>query len=273
MKPRVSLVGAGNVATHLGRGLRDKVEFVQVMSRTRESAVRLASAIGAEAVTEAGDFITEGVDFVIVAATDSAIQPVLTSIAGSCRRSGGVDSVVWLHTAASVGLDVFPPAMPRHGVIYPLQTFSRDLPVDLPGVPFFVEGSSPEVEVSVTELARLISPKVMVLSSERRQLLHGAAVLGCNMVMYLWALADEAVRSAGFDFEVLRPLLQATLDKTRLCPPSEGMTGPARRGDAATIVKHLQSLPAEARFIYKTLSREILAHYHHDTSFLDYEQD
>lgn len=271
MRPRLSLIGAGNVATHLGRGWKGHVEFVQVMSRTGESASRLAMELGAEAVTGPEAFDAD-VDYVVIATTDSAIRPVLESIAG-CNPAEKTRQAVWLHTAASVGLDVFPAEFVRHGVIYPLQTFSRDIPVDLPGIPFFVEGNSPEVEASAARLAMLISPTVSPLSSERRRQLHGAAVLGCNMVMYLWALAGEIVREAGFGFEVLRPLLQATLDKTRLCSPADGMTGPARRGDASTIMKHLEVLPQEAAAVYKTLSRGILARYGHDTTFLDNEQN
>ena len=43
---KISLIGAGNVATHLGQSLAKVADIVQVVSRRLESAQRLSRLIG-----------------------------------------------------------------------------------------------------------------------------------------------------------------------------------------------------------------------------------
>ena len=50
---RITLIGAGNLATHLGKALADAGNTIeQVYSRTMQSATRLAALLGCEAQTE-----------------------------------------------------------------------------------------------------------------------------------------------------------------------------------------------------------------------------
>lgn len=253
---KVSFIGAGNVATRMATGLRAAgAEVVQVQSRTPESARRLAEAVGAEAVERIDG---TRADMVIVAVSDDSVLPVLDAVTDP-------GTAIWTHTAGSVGMDAFDAAkFPRHGIFYPLQTMSRQVEVEWSRVPMFTEASSPEVEAEIAAAARLLTPAVTHLDSEHRRQLHAAAVIGCNMVMYLWSLSEDILRSAGLDFEVMRPLLEVTLERTRTLSPTEAMTGPARRGDVRTIRKHLAALSGPAADTYRQLSQNILSLYHPD---------
>lgn len=234
---RVSFIGAGNVATRMAERLREVgCEVVQICSRSGVPVSELDPDLA---------------DVVIVSVSDDAIAPVLASV----PRAG---SAVWLHTAGSVGIDVFDPAkFPRHGVLYPLQTMLKNRPADWSRVPLLVEG-----DPLAAELARAMSPSVAELDSAHRRRLHAAAVICCNMVMYLLSLSEEITTDAGLSFDMLKPLIDMTARRAMEMSPAEAMTGPARRGDLDTIAKHIAALPPEIADTYRFISDKMLTKFH-----------
>lgn len=238
---KVSFIGTGNVATRMAERLHELgIEVVQMCSR---SGVPVS------------EFDPSRVDAVIVAVSDDAIAPVLNEVPGC-------DDVLWLHTAGSVGIDVFDSRkFPRRGVLYPLQTLLKTRTVDWAQVPLLVEG-----DPGAGELARLMSPSVAELDSSQRRRLHAAAVLTSNMAMYMWSLAQEITDRADLPFDMLKPLLDMTARRAQEMPPAQAMTGPARRGDVDTIRLHIKALPPAVAPVYEFLSQQILKKYHPDDS-------
>lgn len=234
---RVSFIGNGNVATRFADRLRCRgVEVVQICSRS---------------TTPVSELDPTAVDAVIIAVSDDAIAPILDAV-----PSGG--TAVWLHTAGSVGIDVFDPEkFPRHGILYPLQTMLKGRDADWSKVPMLVEG-----DPLAGELARLMSPSVAELDSDSRRRLHAAAVICCNMVMYLWSLSERLTDLAGLDFDMLRPLIEMTAGRALEMSPAAAMTGPAKRGDLQTMRKHLAALPADVGDVYRFLSNKMLQQFH-----------
>ncbi|MDE7335982.1 MAG: DUF2520 domain-containing protein [Muribaculaceae bacterium] len=234
---RVSFIGRGNVATNFAERLRRcGVEVVQMCSRSG---------------TPVAELDADAVDAVIVAVSDDAIAPILDQVPDA-------GSAVWLHTAGSVGIDVFDPEkFPRHGILYPLQTMLKGRETDWGKVPMLVEGD-PLAE----ELARLMSPSVARLDSESRRRLHAAAVICCNMAMYLWSLSEELTTRAGLSFDMLRPLIDLTAARALEMSPAQAMTGPAKRGDLLTMRKHLNALPADIADVYRFISNKMLQQFH-----------
>lgn len=241
---RVSFIGSGNVGTRFAARLKSAgAEIVQVCSR---SGVPVSSLDPKKA------------DVVIVAVSDDAIAEVLNSV-----KTAG--SALWVHTAGSVGMDVFDPVkFPRHGILYPLQTMLKEREADWNNVPMLVEG-----DPQTAEIARMMSPSVAELDSESRRRLHAAAVMGCNMVMYLWSLSERLCNEAGLDFNTLKPLLRLTLDRAMEMSPSDAMTGPAKRGDIETIRRHIAALPADIAEIYAYLSSVMLSAFNHSNNSIE----
>lgn len=240
----------------MATGLRHAgAEIGRIASRTVESAAALAAKTGAKVVDISEIDGTEA-DMVIIAVADDAIADVV----GKITPRG---DAIFVHTAGSVAMSVFDPErFARHGVFYPMQTMSRELEVDWRRVPMFVEASSAEVRDRLMEYASALSDNVRELDSASRVRLHAAAVLSCNMVMYLWSLTDRVLADAGLDFETMRPLLEVTLERTKSLKPAEAVTGPARRGDLRTIRKHLEMLPPDVAETYRQLSQSLLKAYH-----------
>lgn len=248
---KIAVIGAGNVATHLALALAAVADVCAVASRHIESARRLASRIGDGCrPIDSLDSLPADAGLYLIAVNDDAVEEVV--------RSTPDFPGIWAHTSGSVPIDVFRGRKSRYGVFYPLQTFTRDVDVDVAEVPFFIEGNDASAEAMLVELARRIARRVEVADSGRRQTLHVAAVFACNFANLMWMEADGILREGGLDLSYLMPLLRVTLSKLEKSTPREAMTGPARRGDLNVIEKHLGLLDGRRREIYSLLSDTVL---------------
>lgn len=251
MTPRICVIGAGNVATHLALALSHQACVCQVVSRHPESAQRLASLIGGGCTASADLSELRGdADCYLISVNDDSVSEI---VASTPDFPG-----IWAHTSGSVPADVFSGHKTRYGVFYPLQTFTRDLDVDVAEIPFFIEGSDPATFDALFALAGSISHVVEKADSTRRKSLHLAAVFACNFANLMWMEADEILRDEGLTVNYLMPLLNMTLGKLRSISPAEAMTGPARRHDTAIIDSHLKLLPEDKQTIYRLLSETIM---------------
>lgn len=247
----VCMIGAGNVASHLSLALSGIADVRQIVSRHLSSAQNLAMCVGNGCKPSVGlESVHPGCDLYVISVNDGNIREVAC---GTPDFPG-----IWVHTSGSVPADVFKGLKSRYGVLYPLQTFTRGVYVDMSEVPFFIEGSDALTEDALAVLAGKLSSTVEVVDSDRRRALHVAAVFACNFTNLMWIEADGILRKRGLSMDRLLPLLKATIDKLYSVPPYVAMTGPARRGDMAVIESHLQMLPPEQKEIYKMLSERIM---------------
>ena len=249
---RVVLIGAGNLATNLGKALfRAGHEIVQVYSRTKASAVALAEVLKSS-YTITLDDVTEDADIYIIAVKDS----VLPSVATSLYEKHGERFVV--HTAGSMSMDVLP--FEHRGVFYPMQTFSKNKEVDFSVIPCFVEAHHEEDVQTLKKLALTISDTVYELDGENRRYLHLAAVFCCNFANHCFDLGATLLKEHGnIPFSVMLPLIDETAAKLYSMSPREAQTGPAVRWDENVMSKHLQLLAdtPDMQKIYELMSKSI----------------
>ena len=257
MKPRTfTLIGAGSVATHFGQALcQAGLKPFQVFSRTMTSAERLAKVLNAQPVTAIQQLDDEAEVFV-VALTDNVIPAIVPQLCDGRKEK------LFFHTAGSVSINVFKPYAKHYGVIYPLQTLSVDRQIDMGHVPLFVEGESDRTVQILTNLAcDMGARQVCEATSEQRKYLHLAAVFACNFTNHCYDIAQRLLTKEGYDFSLIRPLIQETAEKTAILNPTQAQTGPARRHDTQTIQKHLDMLSDETMYqnVYKILTESIQA--------------
>ena len=251
---RIIILGAGNVATHLAINLAPNCYIEQIYNHKIDSAQKLAKEIGE--TTEAIDSIDKlkhDADIYIVSIKDDAVA----RLAESLRGFGGL----WVHTSGSVPPQTLAKITDTYGVLYPMQTFSKNVYVKMSDVPIFVEGSDIASLEKIKAVAHLLSDHIYDSTQEGRLRLHIAAVFACNFTNYLWSQSAEILNGIGLDFSIMRPLIEATLNKAIATSPSEGQTGPARRNDMTVINKHLDILDGNRREIYKKLSENIIEKY------------
>ena len=190
---QIVLVGAGKVASSLGVALKTAgCDIVQIFSRTEHSAVCLAQNLGASYTTNIKSL--KRADIYFVCLTDDSLSSLASIIV-----EGREDSL-FIHTAGGVNLDVFPSG--RKGVMWPLQTFSKEKLVDFTHVPLFIEASNIDDLNLLQKLASDISDRIYVLDSEKRKYVHMSAVFCNNFSNHCFAIAESLLNDCNVPFDV-----------------------------------------------------------------------
>ncbi|NDV46964.1 DUF2520 domain-containing protein [Paludibacter sp. 221] len=248
---KIVFIGAGNVAVHLATALNEKgFDICQVFSRTQASAKHLADKIKSEYTTELSQ-VRKDVDVYIYSVSDNALTGIISLFQNP--------DTLHIHTSGSIPMSVFAGAAENYGVLYPLQTFSKVRAVDFSEIPVFIEAANRQSEEVITKMAQELTAKIHFTDSESRKKLHLSAVFACNFVNHMYEIGSELVKDAGFDFEVLRPLVEETYKKVQVLSPFEAQTGPAVRNDSNVIEKHLDLLAGKRNLdeLYKFISEDI----------------
>ena len=237
---RIVIIGSGNVATHLALALSDKCDVVQIFSRDIRNALFLAKQISDSCLaTDSAEKLIDA-DAYIVSIKDDAIMSFLQDVPDSKKNA------LWIH---------------QNGVLYPLQTFSKNVDIKMDEVSFFVEGSDKEVSDKIYSLAKMMSQHIYYADSELRKKLHIAAVFACNFTNYMYSIANDLLKKDNIPFSVLIPLIKETTRKATVTTPDNAQTGPAYRGDTDIVANHLSILDGEEKDIYELLSNAILKRY------------
>lgn len=248
----IVLIGAGNLATNLGKSLKaNGFDVAQVYSRTEESASVLAKLLGCS-YTNSFENIAKGADVYFVSLKDSAFAENAKDIVK------GREEAMFVHTAGSMSLDTLP--CKRRGVFYPMQTFSKNKEVDFKAIPTFIEASSDSDLKLIENVAKTLSNSVYVLGSEDRKYLHLSAVFCCNFANHCFALGEKLLKEhGGVPFEVMLPLIDETARKLHAISPRDGQTGPAARWDTNVMDKQMAMLDEnpDMKEIYAMMSKSI----------------
>jgi predicted short-subunit dehydrogenase-like oxidoreductase (DUF2520 family) len=249
------LIGSGNVATHMGIAFAAAgIRILQVYSRNLEKAETLALKLSCEATNALGS-LTNDADLYVIAVSDDAIPEVVAAFPHTDK--------LLVHTSGSTAMQVLQEKTCSYGVFYPLQTFSRDVALDMSKVPLCLEASDNETTLLLEGIAGKLSKNVSWVTSKQRRKLHLAAVFACNFVNHMYTGAAEILEDNDLPFELLRPLISETARKVMLSDPHSVQTGPARRNNRGIIDKHLQMLTHKPALqeMYQFISESIISQY------------
>ena len=249
---KIVIIGSGNLATQLSLALKDaNKDIVQIYSRTEEHARLLADQIGCGFTARMED-VRRDADVYVLSVKDDAIGEVTATICS--ERPDGL----FIHTAGSIPMDIFRGHARHYGVLYPMQTFSKNRRVDFRPIPCFIEASDPQTLATIRALAESISEQVVPADSERRKKLHLAAVLACNLTNHCYRLAERVLEEEQTDFRLYLPLIEETARKVSFLSPHEAQTGPMVRYDTGVMDMQLRLLKDErTRQIYRLMAESI----------------
>ena len=268
---QIVFLGSGNLATNLSLALKAAGEdIIQIFSRTKENAQALADKLHCDSCTSINDIRTDA-DVYIFSVKDDAlpslIEQLTEHLANSHHLTPNTQHPIFLHTAGSVPMSVFSDntltpnthhPSPNYGVLYPMQTFSKDRSVNFREIPCFVEACDSDTLETIKGIASKVSDHVLEMSSDKRKKLHLAAVFACNMVNHCYRLAEKVLEEEGIDFSLYQPLIQETANKVRELSPRKAQTGPMVRYDKTIMEAQIALINDErTRQIYRLMADSI----------------
>jgi predicted short-subunit dehydrogenase-like oxidoreductase (DUF2520 family) len=245
------MVGSGNAATVLCFVLHNSGhEIVEVVSRKIENAKALANLYNASAGVLTDLQFAEA-DFYIIALNDAALDHI--------ERFPALKNKLVVHTAGSVSINALKNCSDNYGVLYPLQTLSK-YTIDIPEIPFLVDGNNKETLHKILGLARSISSNVVHANDTERLNYHVAAVFVSNFANHMYALAEIFCQKEKIEFKNMIPLVNELNRRVSLHSPFLTQTGPAMRDDIFTLNRHLQALSShpDLKYIYLKMSESII---------------
>jgi predicted short-subunit dehydrogenase-like oxidoreductase (DUF2520 family) len=220
---RISIVGAGRAGSSFATAFERVGHDVEVLHH--DDVASIANS-----------------ELVILCVPDDAIANVAATIVPSENR-------VLAHVAGSRNLDVLAPH-PRVGSLHPLMALPSGSDAErLIGATYCVAGDE-----LVREAALSLAGRVITLRDDQRTIYHAAAVVASNHLVALMAQVRTLAESIGLSLEDFLPLAQQTLVDVARLGPDDALTGPASRGDMATIDAHLAAIPESERSTYVALA-------------------
>ena len=256
----IVIIGSGNLATQLSLALVEAGHHIcQVYSKTDSHARELAEKIGCGYTTDI-DKIDKNADIYIISVKDDAISEIADKI---CHKAG---NAVFVHTAGSINMDVFKGKAQHYGVLYPMQTFSKNRKVDFRPIPCFLEASDDDTLNVIHTIAESVSDNVVLADSAKRKKIHLAAVLACNFTNHCYRLAEKVLQEEQIDFNLFLPLIDETAKKVSVLSPKQAQTGPMMRWDMGVMQMQIDLLGDErTKQIYRLMAESI----HNDATSAD----
>lgn len=244
-RARILVVGAGPVGQTLASGLAAAGHEVRAVRRLP------AGLAGGPA---------GAVDIAVLAVRDDAIAQV----AAQAVAEGLVGQrTVLLHCAGALAPLAVLKAhadVAGRGLLHPLRSLPAPLrPAELAGTVMAVCGDAGGL-AAAAGLARDLAAHPLVLTEAQLPAYHAAAVLAAGQVAALLDVAIGVLQAVGLPRreaeQALGALCRGVADNVVAAGLPAALTGPAARGDVATVARHLATLPAispEAAQLYRAL--------------------
>ena len=221
---RIAIVGAGRAGTSFATALVTAGHDVQLVHHDELEEL-------------------DSPDFVLLTVPDDAINEVASHLVPSPHR-------VVAHAAGSRTLAVLAPH-PRVASMHPLVPLpSHERGAQrLVGATYSVAGDE-----LVSEVVASLGGRVLRLRDDQRTAYHATAVVAANHLVALLGHVGELAGAAGLSLEDFLPLVRLALSDVEEIGPDAALTGPASRGDMATIDAHLAAIPEGERSTYVALA-------------------
>jgi predicted short-subunit dehydrogenase-like oxidoreductase (DUF2520 family) len=213
------VIGAGRAGRSFAKAIDDLVDWDVIDMRGRGVAIDDAAA---------------DVDLVLIATPDTVVADVAAAI-----RPG---RAVVAHVAGSLGLDVLAPH-DRRAALHPLMSLpDAEIGAErLTGGWFAVAG-----DPLVADLATALGGRTFEIADDDRALYHAAAAVASNHLVALLGHAQRLGASVGVPADALMALALGSAENAVALGPAAALTGPAARGDEATLVAHRDAIGRRA---------------------------
>jgi predicted short-subunit dehydrogenase-like oxidoreductase (DUF2520 family) len=263
--PNTFVIGAGPVATALATALRlGGVPVLGIWARRPAPARAAAAAAGVAAFSSAPPDLLLESDVIVLAVRDDAVGSIATMLVGTGLIT---TKHVLLHcSGATSAKEAFADVTGKvggTGTLHPLRAIADGKAVGraMKGTMFGIEGDE-KGRAAADVLARAMGGAALSLDGDHMARYHAAAAMASNYVVALVDAAAEVLAGAGLTPEqavaALVPLAHGALDNIAAQGIPGSLTGPIRRGDQATVARHLGALDGQVAEIYRVLARRAI---------------
>jgi len=269
-KPRIVIVGAGNLGTALALSLRRAEYTIEtVVARARGMSLKKAQTLARQVGSKASVGLPTKVPAEIVwfCVPDREIAPVAQSFAAKIKWRGRIA----LHSSGALTSDELD-ALRQRGAsvasLHPMMTFVRGSQVRQPhpslaAVPFAVEGDGAAVRLA-RRIVDDLAGYVHAIRKQDKAAYHAWGAFASPLFTVLLAAGEQVAAIAGVKRTEARrrviPILLQTLANYASFGADGAFSGPIVRGDVDTVRRHLRVLAQvpPARDVYLALARAAL---------------
>jgi predicted short-subunit dehydrogenase-like oxidoreductase (DUF2520 family) len=247
---KIGIIGSGRIAKVIAKAcIQQQLEISCIYSRNFEHASILAGQINCQNVIPQISAIPQHLDLYCLCVNDDAIQRVSSEL--------NVNGIV-VHFSGSQSIDLLS-NQEKHGVCWPIQTFSEGTNESLKEIPFLIQANNTETLKQVEEFVSKLSNSMIISTDQERRYYHLAATIANNFSNHLFTHAANLLQKQQLDFKLLLPILKETIHKLETNHPLLNQTGPAVRYDTQTIQAHLNLLENEpdTKALYQLMTQSI----------------
>ena len=245
---RIAFIGAGKVGCSLARYLGESgaADIAGFFSRSESSAREAVEFAGGEAFMTLAE-VAWAADVVFVATPDGAIREVAEKLA-VCGAD--LDGKIVVHCSGATSSEALAACRGAGACVastHPLYAVSSRFGCwkELGRAWFSLEGDEAAVRTLEELLDRLGNGHARIDASDKPRY-HAAAVMASNLVVGLYDMAAGELARCGIDRDEAESALAALFLGNARHVAADGvapsLTGPAARGDEATIARHLDVL-------------------------------
>lgn len=237
---RLGIVGGGRAAWAFGSTWqRIGWPVSGIASRSETSLTSLLTT-----ASRTIDELTGASDILLVAVSDRAIEDLVATIPET--------RAIIVHPSGVL------PSLRGGFSLHPLKALPPvGEPSDLAGTLLVFEGAHRDVAMAI---AAAFGARFAEIGLDAKTRYHAAAVFGSNYLAVLLDIAEELIGIEGAR-EDLAALARSAIDNWLAHTDSRRFTGPAARGDAAVLQRHLDALAGRPDLaeIYRLAAAHILA--------------
>ena len=237
---KYGLIGSGNVAHALGQHWADQIGWHAHWNR---SEMPLFPDVPFS--PDADDW-----DVAVLAVSDDALEAV---------SAGLPDHVLRVHLSGAKPLRAVLQGGARGAVIWPVSSIRKERMSEWKAVHWAVEASDEESLAWASETVRKLGGTPHALSEEQRLRAHVAAVFAANFSNLMLAEAADLVGPTGLPWSAVHALAEGVMERAATEAGAQLITGPAARGDEATLEAHRSQLSphSDLKQLYEVLTHRI----------------
>lgn len=201
--------------------------------------------------------LLEQSSLILIATPDDVVASVADELAAGLRfRTASAGEQVALHTSGALTSNVLAPLRRLRvsvGALHPLVSISeaRAGAVWLTRAFFSLEGDAAATRAG-KRIVHDLGAQAFTIAASAKPLYHAAALMASPNLTALIDIALEMLSHCGLTAnqsrKVLLPLIQSTIDNLAAADPSSSLTGTFKRGDVATVQKHVDAISSQKLF-------------------------